>query len=462
MFRLLDQGVPLCDGVSRREWLRVGSLGMGGLSLPALLASRAAGGQEAPKAKSVILFWLTGGVPQHDTWDPKPDGPDEARSEFGAIPTRTPGLHVGALMPRTAELTDRIAVLRAMVTGDNSHSSSGYQMLTGIPHIPLSQENALPGAPNDWPSLGALTRVLRPDEDGMPSAITLPRHIANVGEKVWPGQDGGFLGRTVDPWLLTCDPSAEDFQVPDLQLPAEVSDVRYDRRRDLLGQVNQQLDELERHAETRQYDLRMQQAISLLSGGRGREAFDLSLEPDSVRDRYGRSKFAQSVLLSRRLVEAGTSLVQVNWQRIDDKENNGSWDTHKQHHASLKGWLMPIMDQAYSALLEDLEQRGLLEETLVAWVGEFGHTPRINANAGRDHWGNVFSIAMAGGGIRGGVVHGESDEQAGHPVSGRVAPRDYTATVLDCLGFPPETIVYDAQGRPLPVSRGRVIDEVLG
>ena len=466
MLRFLDRHLPLCDGVSRREWLRVGSVGLSGLSLPRLLASQAranVGGRNEtlPKAKSVILFWLTGGVPQHDTWDPKPTGPDHARSEFGVIPTRTAGLHVGALMPRTAQLTDRIAVIRSMVTGDNSHSSSGYQMLTGIPHIPLSRENALPGAPNDSPSLGALTRVLRADKDGLPSAITLPRHIANVGEKVWPGQDAGVLGRSVDPWLLTCDPSADDFEIPDLQLPAEISELRYDRRRDLLGQVNQHLDQLERHAETRQYDRRVQQAISLLSGGGAREAFDLAREPETVRDRYGRSKFAQSVLLARRLVEAGTSLVQVNWQRIDDKENNGSWDTHIQHHASLKGWLMPIMDQAYSALLEDLEERGLLDETLVAWVGEFGHTPRINARAGRDHWGHVFSIALAGGGIRKGIVYGETDDQAAYPISSRVAPRDYAATVLHCLGFEPETAVRDVQGRPIPISRGRVIEEVL-
>jgi uncharacterized protein (DUF1501 family) len=167
------------------------------------------------------------------------------------------------------------------------------------------------------------------------------------------------------------------------------------------------------------------------------------------------------VLLARRLVEAGVSLVQVNWQQIEGKENNGSWDTHKLHHASLKGWLMPIMDQAYSALLEDLDERGMLDETLVAWVGEFGHTPRINANAGRDHWGHVFSIALAGGGVRGGVVHGASDEQAAFPTSGRVAPNDYTATVLHCLGFEPETIIYDPLGRPIPLSRGRAIDDVL-
>ena len=216
MFRLLSDAPQLCDGVNRRDWLRIGSLGAAGLSLPQLTQARAAAAGNASlpvKAKSVILFWLTGGVPQHDTWDPKPDGPEGARSEFGAISTRTPGLHIGGLMPRTAMLTDRIAVLRAMVTGDQSHSSSGYQMLTGVPHLPLSRENALPGPPNDWPSLGAITRALRPDQGGLPSAITLPRHIANVGEKVWPGEVAWFLGGEVDTWLLWCVASAAFFFV---------------------------------------------------------------------------------------------------------------------------------------------------------------------------------------------------------------------------------------------------------
>eukprot|EP00913_Durusdinium_trenchii_P035357 g33087.t1 len=334
-------------------------------------------------------------------------------------------------MPRTAQLTDRIAVIRSMHTGDNAHSSSGYQMLTGIPHNPLNRENALPGAPNDWPSLGALVRTQRPDRDGMPAAITLPRHIANVGEKLWPGQDAGFLGRQHDPWLLTCDPSAADFRVPDLTLPKDVTSSRLNHRLSLLKQVNQKLDHLDRHAGSASYDLKTRQAVRMLTGRRARNAFDLSQEKAATRDRYGRSKFGQSVLLARRLIEAGTSLVQVNWQRIEGKENNGSWDTHLVHHKSLKGWLMPIMDRAYSALIEDLETRGLLDETLIAWVGEFGHTPRINRRAGRDHWGRAFSIALAGGGIRGGVVHGATDAQAGEVISGRVEPRDYAATVID-------------------------------
>ncbi|GAB4136966.1 MAG: DUF1501 domain-containing protein [Planctomycetaceae bacterium] len=452
--------LTLTDQITRREWLRIGGIGIGGLTLPTLLRARE--NNPPAKAKSVILFWLTGGVPQHDTWDPKPNGPDAARTQFGVIATKTPGLSVGALMPRTAALTDRIAVIRSMHTGDNAHSSSGYQMLTGVPHVPLNRENALPGAPNDWPSLGALVRTQRADRHGLPASITLPRHIANVGEKLWPGQDGGFLGRRFDPWLLTCDPSSPNFQIPDLSLPADVSSSRLNNRLSLLKQVNRGLDHLERHAVATKYDLKSQQAIRLLTGRKARHAFDLTREPDKVRQRYGMTKFGQSVLLARRLVEAGTSLVQVNWQRIEGKENNGSWDTHKKHHESLKGWLMPIMDQAYSALIEDLEQRGLLDETLIAWVGEFGHTPRINARKGRDHWGRAFSIALAGGGIRGGVVHGATDRQAGEVVQGRVMPRDYIATVLHCMGIRPENLVRDPQDRPIPLSRGQIIENVVG
>ena len=233
---------PLCDRLTRREWLRIGSVGIGGLSLPALLQAGPTTTTVAKRAKSVILFWLTGGVPQHDTWDPKPNGPAAARSAFGVIPCKTPGLFVGAMMPKTAKLTDRIAVIRSMHTGDNAHSSSGYQMLTGIPHSPLNRENALPGAPNDWPSLGALVRTQRRDRQGLPAAVTLPRHIANVGEKVWPGQDAGFLKRRFDPWLLTCDPSSPKFKIPDLTLPTEVSRLRLNRRLSLLQQVNRRLD----------------------------------------------------------------------------------------------------------------------------------------------------------------------------------------------------------------------------
>ena len=201
--------------------------------------------------------------------------------------------------------------------------------------------------------------------------------------------------------------------------------------------------------------------MDLLSGKQGRAAFDLSQESKATRDRYGRSRFSQSILLARRLVESGVSLVQVNWTRVKGFENQGGWDTHKKHNESLKKMLMPVMDQAFSALITDLDQRGLLDETLVVWFGEFGHTPKFNRNAGRDHWGNVFSIALAGGGIRGGVVHGVSDKHAAYPVADVVRPRDIIATIFHCLGFAPETEVHDPFGRPLPISRGQVIHAIV-
>lgn len=466
MLPILDRGHSLCDGITRREWLRVGGIGLGGLSLPALLRSRASAAQgpagpRLGKAKSVIVFGLVGGPPQHETWDPKPMAPAEVRGQFGVIPTRTPGLLVGELMPRTAQLTHKIAVLRALATNDNAHSSSGYQMFTGMPHAPLNQESATPRPPNNWPCFGALVRALKPDRGQLPSAITLPEHIWNDGNFPWPGQDGGFLGVGRNPWLIHCDPSARDFRVPDLTLPEDVPALRFDGRRTLVAQVNRHLDDVQRSGVAEHYGLHAQRACDLLTTTRARRAFNLEHESAAVRDRYGRSRFAQSILLARRLVEAGVSLVQVNWTRIKDQPNQGGWDTHAKHNDALKDLLMPMMDRAYSALIEDLEVRGLLDETLVVWFGEFGRTPRFNGNAGRDHWGQCFSLALAGGGIRGGVVYGRSDSNAAYPSDGRVEARDFLATIFHCLGFEPDTEIADMQGRPIPISRGRVIDAIV-
>lgn len=472
MFTILDESPGLGSGLSRREWLRVGSFGAGAFSLPQLLASRNAHAREAaPKplsvgngfgrAKSVILFWLTGGPAQQETWDPKPQAPVEIRGPFQPIASKTPGLSVSELMPQTAQFTDKIAVLRAVVTDDNSHSSSGYSMLTGVPHIPPNSESVVAKAPNLWPCADSIVRLLRPIRNGLPASVVLPEHIWNDGNFPWPGQDAGFLGHKFDPWLIHCDPNASEFKIPDLAFPNEISPVRFDARRTLLEQVNQHLDATLKSQIVRQYSEESQQAIGLLSATASRKAFDLTQEPATTRDRYGRSRYAQSVLLSRRLVEAGVSIVRINWTRIKDKPNQGGWDTHASHNQACKDFLMPMMDQAYSALLQDLEQRGLLDETLVVWLGEFGRTPRFNANGGRDHWGKVFSIAMAGGGIRGGVVHGASDRDAAFPAEGRVEPRDIMATIFHCLGYQAETEIHDSLGRPFPISRGDVIHQIL-
>jgi hypothetical protein len=467
---ITDQPFSLNDGMSRREWLRVGGIGLGGLSLPALVSASPTTTQAIPadaartfgKAKSVIVIFLGGGPPQHETWDPKPEAPAEIRGGFGTIATRTPGLSVGELMPLTAPLTDRIAVLRAMVTNDNSHSSSGYQMMTGVPHVPLSAENAISKAPNLAPHWGAVTKyVMRQKQPALPPAITLPTRIANTGEIVWPGQTGGILGPQHDPWLLTCDPSQSDFKVPDLALPSELPPLRFEKRLSLLDQVDRHLAGMKDSPAVAGFNRQTQQALDLLGGSQARGAFDLSQESDATRDRYGRTRWAQSILLARRLVEAGVSLVQVNWCTVPGEPNGGSWDTHDKHNDLLQRFLMPWMDRAYSSLLVDLSERGLLDETLVVWVGEFGHTPRFNPRGGRDHWGHCFSIALAGGGVRGGIVHGKSDSQAAFPMAGRVEPRDLLATIFHCLGHSPDTELHDTEGRPHPISRGRVITEIL-
>lgn len=471
MLRIFDDIPHRRNGpISRREWLRVGGTSLGALSLPLLAsaaetspASASSGRSNGVrKAKSIIVIFLNGGPPQHDSWDPKPEAPAEIRGGFGTIESATPGLRVGELMPLTARLTDKMAVLRAMVTNDNAHSSSGYQMMTGVPHVPLSAENVVSKEPNLAPHWGAVTRyVKRNDRQLLPPAITLPRHIANVGEIVWPGQSGGFLGPNYDPWLLDCDPSQAEFKVPDLALPEELPPLRFERRLTLLEQFDRHREQLARTSAPSTFSRHTQQALDLLGGSSARRAFDLTEESQATRDRYGRCRWAQSVLLARRLVEAGVSLVQVNWCRIENEENNGGWDTHKSHDDCLKRNLMPRMDQAFSALMTDLSERGLLDETLVVWAGEFGHTPKFNVNAGRDHWGQCFSIALAGGGVRGGTVYGKSDGHAAYPVSGRVEPRDLMATMFHCLGYSPDTEMIDTQGRPLPISRGRVINEIL-
>jgi len=465
MFRIFEDcppGVSPSSLLDRRVWLGLGGIGLGGLSLTSLLTQKAQG-KLAPKAraKSVIVFGLLGGPPQHETWDPKPNAPQEIRGEFGTIATRTPGLRVGELMPKTAGLTDKIAVLRAVATHDNAHSSSGYQMLTGIPHIPLSQESAAPKAPNNHPCIGALLRAVRPEVGGLPSAITLPEHLWNDGNFPWPGQDAGFLGPRYNPWLIHCDPSDPHFEIPSLNLPGDIPPLRFQQRNSLLDQITEHHQKVDRSGVYGSFSRYRQKASDLVFSPQARKAFDLESEPQTVRERYGSTRFAQSCLLARRMVEAGVGLVQINWTRIKDQPNGGGWDTHAKHNDSLKNLLMPIMDQAFSALIEDLSLRGLLDETLVVWFGEFGRTPRFNKDGGRDHWGSCFSLALAGGGIRGGTVYGASDKHAALPLEGKVEAADLIATIFHCLGIDPSTEIHDSFDRPLPLSRGQVLSAIL-
>jgi hypothetical protein len=443
--------------------LRVGGLAALGLSLPDLL--RGAGktaGKRRGKARSCIVLFLMGGPPQHSTWDPKPDAPAEVRGEFGPIATNVPGIRICSLLPRLARQADRLCLLRAVSTGDNAHSSSGYYMLTGVPHAPKNVENANPGAPNNWPCLGALVRRAGGDRHGLPGAVRLPMHIFNTDGSVWPGQDSGFLGRDSDAWLLRCEPASANFRIPEFSLSADVSSRRLGGRQHLLRRLDRTSAAIDRQAASGRYDRSTEQAFDLLRSPRARAAFDLRREPELVRHRYGRHQFGQSVLLARRLVEAGVSLVQVNWFRGPEEPSDAPcWDSHARESQRLKTVLAPPLDQAFSALLDDLEQRGMLEETLVVCMSEFGRTPKMNRAGGRDHWGPVFSVALAGGGVRGGHVHGASDRQGGQPKEGRVEPQDLTATILHCMGFGPDFEIHDNLGRPLPLSRGSVIRAIV-
>lgn len=468
MLDLVDRPLRLCDGLGRRAWLRVGGLNLG-LGLGELLGARranasapeahgAAEGRSFGRARGCIQLFLLGGPPQHDTWDPKPDAPVEIRGPLGSIDSATPGLRVGELMPRTARLTERIAVLRSLATADNAHSSSGYWMLTGRPHTPRQSENARPGFPNDAPALAAIVQQLSQRAGPLPAAFRLPEEIWNTGRIVWPGQDAGFLGPGAEPWLLACEPQQPTFEVPGVSLPRDLPPLVFDGRRRLLDQLNAHFARAERAGGLERWTHLERQALDLIGTGRGAGAFRLDEEPAAVRDRYGRNRFGQSVLLARRLIEAGVALVQVNWTRMPgDTQDSPAWDTHRGNDERLRSHLMPIMDQAYSALLEDLDERGLLNETLVVWCGEFGRTPKINPRGGRDHWGHVFSAALAGGGIRGGQVVGCSDADGAYPLDDRHEPQDLVATILHLLGIEPETMLRDRQGRPIPASTGTPI-----
>lgn len=464
MLSILDHSPKLCDGFRRREILRAGSLGLlaGGALTPAtsLASSQSLAGSQRPK--SCIILFLMGGPPQHSTWDPKPDAPAEIRGEIAPIATSVPGLAVGELMPLTAQLMDRVAVIRAMSTDDNAHSSSGYFMMTGVPHIPMNAENANPGFPNNWPTIGSVVQHLHKGPRLLPPAIRLPHHIFNTDGSVWPGQDSGWLGHAADPWLLNCAPATPGFKIPHFELAADGQLGRLENRRSLLSQLELRLKQAERSGEIDNFGQLQHQAFDLLGTPKARAACRVDAEPDAIRDRYGRGQFGQSVLMARRLVEAGVSLIQVNWFRgTDEPDDAPCWDSHARETQRLRENLVPPFDMAFSALLTDLVERGLIDDTLVAVVSEFGRTPRFNGRAGRDHWGHVFSVALAGGGIRGGQAYGRSDPTGAYPAEGRVGPPDLNATILQCLGYDPETMIRDTQGRPIPITRGEPIAQLL-
>ena len=450
----------LCEPVTRRAWLRVGGLGAVGLSLGDLLA-RPASASEPPstsgtfgKAKHCIILFLAGGPPQHETFDPKPEAPREIRGQFNALSTRVPGVQFSELLPRTAQLAPHLAVIRSLFTDVNSHATSGYWMLTGTPHP--SAAESLPPGPEDWPSLASVIGAQRPSERAPFSAVALPELIRNNPNITWPGQDGGFMGHAWNPFVFKCNPAEPRFEIEGLKLPPELTTLRVNERVNLLQQLEEHFLRATPTEAMAALSRMQQRAVDVVQSAAARTAFDLDRETAATRDRYGRHKFGQSTLLARRLIEAGVRLVQVNWPREpgDAEVGNPLWDTHQKNAERVRDVLCPQFDSAYAALLTDLHERGLLDETLVVAMGEFGRTPKHNASGGRDHWGHCFSVALAGGGVRGGQIIGASDRFGGYPANRPLRPQDLAATIFHLLGIDPHGFFADRSGRNRPLQTG--------
>ncbi len=449
---------------TRREFLRAGAVPLLGLGLPRLLASPA----RPAKAKACILLFMWGGPAHQDTWDPKPDAPEQYRGEFKTIPTAVPGLRVCEHLPRLARLADKLAVIRSMTHGDVDHTVSTSYLLTGkgLPR---------PGAPlsEDWPNYGAALSKLGRGKGPLPPFVSMMPKVPDGAPRFVEqshGQGAGWLGPLHDPLRIDADASLPTYKVGEFALSAEVPMSRTERRKDLLSRLDAQRRGMERSLEASAGKALHQRAFSLLADRKAVQAFDLTKEPMRVRERYGMNIHGQAVLQARRLVEAGVPLVQVFWQNDGITNVSVYWDTHSRNFIDLKTRLCPVTDRATTALLEDLEARGMLDETLVVWTGEMGRTPRVGQSVpggagagrdGRDHWGKVFTSVLAGGGIKGGVVHGSSDRFAAYPATNPTSPADLAATVYHCLGVDPHTQVTDRLGRPMALCEGRAVEAVL-
>jgi hypothetical protein len=441
--------------LTRRRLLQIGGLGCLGLNLATLF--RAEGAQPArPRVgsraalKACILLFYYGGPSHLDTWDMKPDAPREVRGEFQSIPTAVLGLRVSEHLPRSAAVMDRLCLVRSFHHPMRNHNAAAVEALCG--RTPLKGDlELLADDPNCFPCYGATLNYSLPAEPARPTSVALPHVMYNV--VVLPGQRAGYLGSAHNPVQLSCDPNTPGFQVGELELPADLSLPRLEDRRSLLNLVDTQARAAERLAAVRGRDACYERAFDLLRSESVRLALDLGRESPRTRDRYGRNKHGQSVLLARRLVEAGVRFVSVY-----DKDRNGedNWDTHNDNFGKLKGHLLPPADQALSALVEDLEARGLLDSTLVIWLGEFGRTPRLNPNkgGGRDHWPDCFTVVLAGGGVKGGTVFGSSDRIGAYPDADPVTPGDLAATLFWRFGLDPTTEVRDLTGRPYRLADG--------
>jgi hypothetical protein len=435
-------------GLSRRSFVQAGLLGVGGLTLPDLLRIRAQAKSAAPDT-AVILFWMSGGPGHMETWDPKPNAVDKYRGPFGTINTNVPGMQFGELMPRQAAIADKIAVLRSVAHNSGDHTKGNHWMLTGfegpafnVPDFRVQRR----------PSLGSATAKLRgANKSGMPAYAAVP-HLRGGTDNFF--HYSAYLGPAHNPFVVDSDPNKPDFRVRNLTLARELTFDRIDDRREVLGLIDRV-----KHAGSDARDSSAEQAFSLLTSRDVAKAFDINVEPASVRDKYGRHIFGQSALLARRLVEAGVTFVTVNTEPWDHHATAGRLPTKE---GGLK--LIPPFDAAFASLIEDLHQRGLNKKVLVCAMGEFGRTPRMNAEGGRDHWGNVFSVAFAGGEIKTGITVGKSNARGEYPIDRPFTPEDVSATVFHHLGIEANKVSFpDATGRPIYlVEHGEPVRELVG
>ena len=409
------------------------------------------------RAKRCILVFLNGGPSQLDTFDMKPGAPSEVRGPLAPIATTVPGTNICELLPLLATQADKYRIVRSVTHTDTEHTTSMCTMLTGTYH-PRPNVAQIAAAPNDHPHLGAIYSLHHGWRNHRPPFVSLPTLFQPPGNGIWPGQDAGFLGQRDDPFVIRGDKKSARFNLPGLDFPVDLNATRLDGRRHLLAQLDRGLATAGGSANLAEFDQFSQQAFSMLSARNLAQAVDLDREPDSSRDGYGRHLFGQGLLLARRLIEAEIPLVTVYW--IDPEPpgiGGGEFDSHGRIYHHMRNRLVPAGRSALSRLFFDLSERGLLADTLVVVMAEFGRTPRINAQAGRDHWPQAQSILLAGAGIPGGTIYGATDAEAAYPVSGPVTPPDLGQTVLHLLGVPAEFELRDQQNRPVPASRGTVI-----
>lgn len=484
------QGAPgkdLCDAhlrVSRRDVLRVGGSGLLGLSLANMLKLQAHAAEakivSAPgwgKAKSIIMVYLQGGPSHLDLWDPKENVPENVKSAFSNISTKIPGIQFTENLPKLAQINDRFSMIRSMSYTPNglfNHTAAIYQLMTGYTTDKVSPSGQLePPSPKDFPNFGSNIIRLRPTDEPMLPFVMLPRPLqeSNV---IGKGGSAGFLGKSFDPYTLYPDgddmdmAKMERIKIDDLQLRPDVFAVRLERRAKLRDLVNAQMPEINSAVKDFQLDSYYDQALNLIVSGRARDAFNLSSETDALRDRYGRNTFGQSCLLARRLVDAGTRVVEVIWPKVANSDNH-SWDHHSGLTERMKDRSAPMLDTGLSALIEDLDERGMLEETLVVAIGEFGRSPQRgvstsgnnNSADGRDHWPYCYTAIVAGAGVKRGYVHGKSDKTASAPLENPVHPIELLASIYHGFGIEPETIVYNHLNQPRELVKAQALTAIF-